>query len=67
MPDDHLVGSVDRFIYLGDIREYLAPFHCEIGRPSGDPELMIRMPPNVVDQLHHGHTGPANMIARHAC
>ena len=28
---------------LVDLREKLAPFYSEIGRPSIDPELMIRM------------------------
>ena len=27
---------------LADLREKLAPFYSEIGRPSIDPELMIR-------------------------
>ena len=28
---------------LPDLREKLAPFYSEIGRPSIDPELMLRM------------------------
>ena len=28
---------------LADLREKLAPFYSDIGRPSIDPELMIRM------------------------
>jgi transposase len=28
---------------LADLREYLAPFYSHTGRPSIDPELMIRM------------------------
>ena len=28
---------------LSDIREHLRPFYREMGRPSVDPELMIRM------------------------
>ncbi len=43
VPVDHLLRSVDRFVDLGDIRRYLAPFYSDIGRPSIDPELMIRM------------------------
>ena len=34
---------VDRFVDLGDIREQLRPFYSDTGRPSVDPELMIRM------------------------
>ena len=43
VPADHLLRSVDRFVDLDDIRKYLAPFYSDIGRPSVDPELMIRM------------------------
>ena len=43
VPGDHLLRSVDRFIDLGGVRNYLAPFYSDIGRPSVDPELMIRM------------------------
>ena len=28
---------------LADLREMLAPFYSDIGRPSIDPELMLRM------------------------
>jgi transposase len=30
--------------YLAELRCTLEPFHSEIGRPSIEPELMIRMP-----------------------
>ena len=43
VPGDHLLRSIDRFVDLGDIRRYLAPFYSSTGRPSVDPELMIRM------------------------
>ena len=43
VPGDHLVRQIDRFLDLSDIRTKLAPFYCSIGRPSIDPELMIRM------------------------
>jgi len=43
VPRGHLLRSVDRFVDLGDIRNHLAPFYSDIGRPSIDPELMIRM------------------------
>ena len=43
VPQDHLLRSIDRFIDLADIRRHLAPFYSSIGRPSIDPELMIRM------------------------
>lgn len=43
VPPDHMLRSVDRFVDLGGIRQHLAPFYSSTGRPSVDPELMIRM------------------------
>jgi hypothetical protein len=43
VPGDHLLRSIDRFIDLSGIRARLRPFYSAIGRPSIDPELMIRM------------------------
>lgn len=43
VPVDHWVHSIDRFVDLSDIRAHLRPFYGEMGRPSVDPELMIRM------------------------
>jgi transposase len=43
VPTDHLLRSIDRFIELGELRRELAAFYSTIGRPSIDPELMIRM------------------------
>jgi transposase len=43
VPADHLLRSIDRFVALGELRRELAPFYSAIGRPSIDPELMIRM------------------------
>ena len=43
VPADHLLRSIDRFVDLLSIREHLRPFYSDTGRPSIDPELMIRM------------------------
>ena len=43
VPADHLLRSIDRFVDLQQIRRDLASFYSSIGRPSIDPELMIRM------------------------
>jgi transposase len=43
VPDDHLLRRIDRFVDLSDIRRHLAPHYSSTGRPSVDPELMIRM------------------------
>ena len=40
---DHLLRSIDRFVDLSDLRKHLAPFYSSTGRPSVDPELMIKM------------------------
>jgi transposase len=43
VPADHLLRSINRFVDLGGIRPHLAPFYSSTGRPSVDPDLMIRM------------------------
>jgi len=43
VPSDHMLRSIDRFVDLGELMRELAPFYSMIGRPSIDPELMIRM------------------------
>ena len=43
VPADHLLRSIDRFVDLSGVRAHLRPFYSDIGRPSIDPELMIRM------------------------
>src|SRR5207248_4651620 len=43
VPADKRLTSIDPFVDLSDIREHLRPFYSGTGRPSIDPELMIRM------------------------
>jgi transposase len=43
VPCDHLLRRIDRFLDLASARRELRPFYSTIGRPSIDPELMIRM------------------------
>jgi transposase len=43
VPPEHLLRSIDRFVDLSELRRELAPFYSPTGRPSVDPELMIRM------------------------
>ena len=45
VPKDHLLRRIDGFVMtaLADMHERLKPYYSEIGRPSVDPELMIRM------------------------
>jgi transposase len=43
VPSDHILRSIDRHLDLDDVRQALKPFSSSTGRPSIDPELMIRM------------------------
>lgn len=43
VPQDHLLRGIERFLDLHDLRQHLAAFYSHTGRPSIDPELMIRM------------------------
>src|SRR5664279_5124330 len=43
VPADHLLRGVDRFLDLSELRQHLAGHYSNTGRPSIDPELMIRM------------------------
>jgi len=43
VPSDHLLRGIDRFFDLGDLRQHLAPYYSNTGRPSVDPELIVRM------------------------
>jgi transposase len=43
VPAGHLLRSIDRFVDLSEVRNHLAPFYSSTGRPSIDPELLVRM------------------------
>jgi transposase len=43
VPREHLLRSINRVLDLSDLRAYLEPHYSKIGRPSIDPELMMRM------------------------
>src|SRR4249920_2886110 len=43
VPADHMLRAIDRFLDLDGLRRHLTPFYSTTGRPSIDPELMIRM------------------------
>ena len=43
VPADHLLRQIDAVLDLSTIRRPLAPYYAVGGRPSIDPELMIRM------------------------
>jgi transposase len=43
VPQGHLLRGIDRFLDLSELRQHLSQFYSHTGRPSIDPELMIRM------------------------
>jgi len=43
VPEDHLLRRIDPFLDFEEMRTRLRPFYSRIGRPSIDPELLIRM------------------------
>ena len=43
VPQNHLLRGIDRVLDLSELRQHLAPFYSHTGRPSVDPELMLRM------------------------
>jgi transposase len=43
VPQNHLLRGIDQYLDLGDLRQHLSEFYSHTGRPSIDPELMIRM------------------------
>ena len=43
VPADHLLRGIAHFLDLSGLRTHLASFYSHTGRPSIDPELMIRM------------------------
>ena len=45
IPKGHLLRRINVFVtsVLGDLHQQLGPFYSDIGRPSIDPELLIRM------------------------
>lgn len=43
VPQNHLLRTVERFVYLDGLGEKLRPFYSEIGRAPINPKLTIRM------------------------
>lgn len=43
VPADHMLRKIDAVLDLSSLRTELAPYYSNMGRPSVDPELMIRM------------------------
>lgn len=43
VPRGHLLRGIDQVLDLRELRAQLTPFYSHTGRPSIDPELMLRM------------------------
>jgi hypothetical protein len=42
-PEDHLLRLIDGYVDLGFVRERLKDFYSSTGRPSIDPEVLLRL------------------------
>jgi len=42
VPANHLLRGIDQFLDLSELHQHLAPHYSHTGRPSIDPELLIR-------------------------
>ena len=58
VPCDYMLRGIDGRLNLDDLRQSLKPLYSRLGRPSVDPELMIRM-------LIVGYTTPSRSPATH--
>ena len=43
VPQNHLLRGIHQYLDLSDLRQHLSQLYSHTGRPSIDPELMIRM------------------------
>src|SRR5450631_1150037 len=58
VPEDHLVRKIDAALDLSWLRSELAPHYSSIGRPSIDPELMMR---NAAQRNHRARSRATSM------
>lgn len=64
VPQDHLLRSIDRFVDLRDIRQYLSEFYSHTGRSLVDPELLIYYPSMHVYMHERAHAA-CRLLLRH--
>ncbi len=43
VPADHLLGAIDRHVDFHALRAQLRPLYSDVGRPSVDPEVLLRI------------------------
>lgn len=61
VPRGHLLRGIDRLLDLRELRQHLAPFYSDIGRPSIDTELMVCVPMMTYCMSIHGIEGDLPM------
>jgi hypothetical protein len=60
VPKEYLLRRINVFVtgVLSHVHQQLKPFYSDIGRPSVDPELMIRMHPTRAPAVRGGQAAP---------
>ena len=43
IPENHLLRLIDRYVDFSFVREPLKGFYSQVGRPSIDPEVLLRL------------------------
>jgi transposase len=43
IPQDHVLRKIDSLLELSELRKHLTAYRSHTGRPSVDPEVLIRM------------------------
>ena len=53
VPENHLLRLIDRYVSFDFVRAKLRASYSETGRPSIDPEVLLRDPAAGVSLRHH--------------
>ena len=55
VPEDHLLRFIDRYVSFDFVREKLRASYSETGRPSIDPEVLLRIDSATLKWPHFDH------------
>jgi hypothetical protein len=58
VPEDHLLRLIDKYVDFRFVRDRLKEHYSDTGRPSIDPELLLRILFNRVPVRHHQRAAP---------
>lgn len=61
---NHLFRQISQILDLGNLRQHLRPYYSHTGRPSIDPELMVRWTYPVPVDTHPIDAQPLRRLAR---